>query len=144
MDNIGYSQCIMGRPSSPRCLAVMVYLFNECITAANVISVTRAHFSPYSMPGTFLADNGPLYISPELFNFAKTQGFNLITRSLNYAELSVKLKLTLRRPRERLKKIKQPPHCSLGPQRHSVIWYDLLRRTKVCRQTKSTLPIYES
>ena len=36
-----------------------VDLINENITAANVISVTKAHFACYSVPDSFLSDNGP-------------------------------------------------------------------------------------
>lgn len=36
-----------------------VDLLNEDITAANVISVTKAHFARYGMPDTFLSRNGP-------------------------------------------------------------------------------------
>lgn len=36
-----------------------VDLINENITAANVISVTKAHFACYSVPDRFLSDNGP-------------------------------------------------------------------------------------
>ena len=36
-----------------------VHLLNEDITAANVISVTKAHFARYGIPDTFLSDNGP-------------------------------------------------------------------------------------
>ena len=36
-----------------------VDLLNEEITAANVISVTKAHFARYGLPDTFLPDNGP-------------------------------------------------------------------------------------
>ena len=37
----------------------LIDLLNEEITAANVISVTKAHFAGYGLPDTFLPDNGP-------------------------------------------------------------------------------------
>ena len=76
-----------------------VDLLNEDISAANVISVTKAHFARYGIPDTFLSDNGPQYASQEFSNFAKTYGFKLTTRSPIMLELPVKLKLPLRRPR---------------------------------------------
>ena len=42
----------------------------EDITAANVISVTKAHFARYGVPHKFSSDNGPQYISQESVNFA--------------------------------------------------------------------------
>ena len=36
-----------------------VDLLNEDINAANIISVTKAHFARYGIPDTFLSDNGP-------------------------------------------------------------------------------------
>ena len=64
-----------------------VDLLNEDITAANVISVTKAHFARYGniwytgIPDTFLSDSGPQYSSQEFFKFAKTYGFKLTIRS---------------------------------------------------------------
>ena len=54
---------------------------NEDITAANVISVTNAHFARYGIADIFLSDNRPQYTSQEFSNFAKTYGFKLTTRS---------------------------------------------------------------
>ena len=58
-----------------------VDLLDQDITAANVISVTKAHFARYGVPDKFLSDNGPQYISQEFVNFAKEYDFKLITRS---------------------------------------------------------------
>ena len=77
-----------------------VDLLNEDITAANVISVTKAHFARYGLPDTFLSDNGPLYTSQEFLQFAKTY---IVSSCLPgrriMLELPVKLKLQLGRPR---------------------------------------------
>ena len=60
-----------------------VDLLNEDITAANVISVTKAHFARYGniwytgIPDTFLSDSGPQYTSQEFLKFAKTYGFKV-------------------------------------------------------------------
>jgi len=40
-------------------------LLHVNITAAHVISVTRAHFAHYGVPDKFLSDNGPQYVSQE-------------------------------------------------------------------------------
>jgi len=52
------------------CLWFEVNLLNEDITAANVISVTKAHFARYGIPDTFLSDNGhQMDLSIPLRNF---------------------------------------------------------------------------
>lgn len=58
---------------------------NEDITAAHVISVTKAHFARYGVPDKFRSDNGSQYVSPEFANFGKAFDFQLITRSPYYA-----------------------------------------------------------
>ena len=63
-----------------------VDLLNDDITAANVISVTKAHFARYDIPEKCLSDNGPQYVSQESSNFAKAYGFQLVTRSPYYAK----------------------------------------------------------
>ena len=63
---------------------------NEDITAANVISVTKAHFARYGIPDIFLSDSGPQYTSQEFSNFAKTCDFTLITRSPYYVRAAGK------------------------------------------------------
>ena len=57
-----------------------VDLLNEDITAAHVISVTKAHFGRYGVLDKFLSDNGPQYVSQEFTNFAKAYDFQLITQ----------------------------------------------------------------
>ena len=42
-----------------------VHLLNEDITAANVISVKKAHFALYGIPDILLSDNGPQCTSQE-------------------------------------------------------------------------------
>ena len=81
-----------------------VDLLNEDITAANVISVTKAHFARYGLPGTFLSDNGPQYTSQEFLNFAKTYGFKLITRSPYYARATGKAEAAVKEAKKMLKK----------------------------------------
>ena len=44
-------------------------LLTEDVAAANVISVTKAHFARYGIPDTFLSDNGPQFTSQEFSNF---------------------------------------------------------------------------
>ena len=63
---------------------------NDEITAANVISVAKAHVARYGIPDTFLSDKGPQYTSQEFSNFAKTYGVKLITRSPYYARATGK------------------------------------------------------
>ncbi|KAK2564623.1 hypothetical protein P5673_012092 [Acropora cervicornis] len=57
------------------------HALNEDITAAHVISVTKAHFAHYGVPDKSRSDNGSQYVSPEFANFGKAYGFQLITRS---------------------------------------------------------------
>ena len=57
-----------------------VDLLNEDITAANVVSATKAH-CPLWYNRYILSDNRPQYTSQEFLNFAKTHGFKLTTRS---------------------------------------------------------------
>ena len=80
-------------------------LLNEDITAASVISVTKAHFARY---------HGPQYTSQEFSNFAKTYGFKLITRSPYYARATGKAEAAVKEAKKMLKKIR-PLHWSLGP-----------------------------
>ena len=91
-----------------------VDLLNEDITAANVISVTKAHFARYVIPDIFLSDNGPQYTAQEFSNFAKTYGFKLITRSPYYARATGKAEAAVKEDKKMLKKIR-PHHWSLGP-----------------------------
>lgn len=56
-----------------------VDLLNDDITAANVISVTKAHFTRYGVPNKFLTNNGSQYISQEFKNFARLMISLLIT-----------------------------------------------------------------
>ena len=81
-----------------------VDLLNEDITAANVISVTMAHFARYGVPERFLSDNGPQYTSQEFVNFAKAQNFKLITRSPYYARANGKAESAVKEAKKMLKK----------------------------------------
>ena len=65
-------------------------------TAANVISVTKAHFACYGTPDTFLSDNGAQYTSQDFLNFAKTYGLKLITWSPYYARATGKGKAAIK------------------------------------------------
>ena len=91
-----------------------VDLLNEDTTAANVVSVTKAHFARYGIPDAFLSDNGPQYISQEFSNFAKTYGFKLITRSPYYARATGEAEAAVKETKKILKKFR-PPYGSLGP-----------------------------
>ena len=91
-----------------------VDLLNEDITAANFISVTKAHFARYVIADIFLSDNGPQYTAQEFSNFAKTYGFKLITRSPFYARATGKAEAAVKEAKKMLKKIR-PLHWSLGP-----------------------------
>ena len=77
---------------------------NEDITAANVISVTKAQFACYGIPDTFLSDNGPQYTSQEFSNFAKTYGFKLTTQSPYYARATGKAEAAVKEAKKMLKK----------------------------------------
>ena len=117
---------------------------NEDITAANVISVTKAHFARYGIPDTFLSDNGSQYTSQEFLNFAKTYGFKLITRSPYYARATGKAEAAVKEAKKMLKKSDVLTglldHRNTPPQG---ITYSPAQRF-LCRRTKSNLPISES
>ena len=121
-----------------------VDLLNEDSTAANVISVTKTHFARYGIPDTFLSVNGPQYTSQEFFNFVKTYGFELITRSSYYTRGTGKAEAAVKEAKNMLKKSdlltglldqrNTPPHG---------MTYSPAQRF-LCRRTKSNLPISES
>ena len=117
---------------------------NEDITAANVISVTKAHFARYGIPDIFLSDNGPQYTSQEFSNFAKTYGFKLITRSPYYARATGKAEAAVKEAKKMLKKSDLCTglleHRNTLPQGMS---YSPAQRF-LCRRTKSNLPTSES
>ena len=117
---------------------------NEDITAANVISVTKAHFVRYGIPDTFLSDNGPQYTSLECLNFAKTYGFELITRSPYFARATGKAEASVKEAKKMLKKSDiltgLLDHRNTPPQGMT---YSPAQRF-LCRRTKSNLPISES
>ncbi|XP_015748528.1 PREDICTED: uncharacterized protein LOC107328301 [Acropora digitifera] len=121
-----------------------VDLLNEDITAANVISVIKAHFARYGIPEPFLSDNGPHYTSQEYLNFAKTYGFKLITRSPYYARATGKAEAAVKEAKKMLKKSDlvtglldhrntPPPGMTYSPAQRIL-----------CRRTKSNFPISES
>ena len=119
---------------------------NEDITAANVISVTKAHFARYGIPDTFLSDNRPQYSSQEFLNFAKTYSFKLITLLLYYARATGKAE-SLAAVKEAKKMLKKSDlltclldHRNTPPQGMT---YPPAQRF-LCRRTKSNLPISES
>ncbi|KAK2552841.1 Uncharacterized protein P5673_026010 [Acropora cervicornis] len=121
-----------------------VDLLNEDITAANVISVIKAHFARYGIPDPFLSDNGPQYTSQEYLNFAKTYGFKLITRSPYYARATGKAEAAVMEAKKMLKKSDLVTglldHRNTPPQGMT---YSPAQRI-LCRRTKSNLPISES
>ena len=78
-------------------------LLDQDITAANVISVTKAHVARYGVSGEFLSDNGPQYISQEFVNFAKEYDFKLITRSPYYARATGKAESCVKEAKKMLK-----------------------------------------
>jgi len=80
-----------------------VDLLNEDVNAANIISVTKAHFARCCIPDTFLSDNGPQYTSQEFFNFAKTYGFKLISWSPYYARATGKAEAAVKEAKKMLK-----------------------------------------
>ena len=81
-----------------------VDLINEDITAAHVISVTKAHFARYGVPDKFLSDKGPQYVSLEFANFAKAYDFQLITRSPHYARATGKAEPAVKEAKKKHKK----------------------------------------
>ena len=120
-----------------------VDLLNEDITAATVISVTKAHFARYGIPDIFLSDNGPQYTSQEFSNFAKTYGFKLITRSPYYARATGKAVAAVKEA----KMLKKSDLCTgLLDHRNTPpqgMTYSPAQRF-LCRRTKSNLPTSES
>ena len=121
-----------------------VDLLNEDITAANVISVTKAHFARYGIPDTFLSDNGPQYTSQEFSNFAKTYGFKLTSWSPYYARATSKAEAAVKEAKKMLKKSDLLTglldHRNTPPQGMT---YSPAQRF-LCRRTRSNLPISES
>lgn len=116
---------------------------NEDITAANVISVTKAHCARYGIPDTFLSDNGPQYTSQEFLNFAKTYGFKLITRSPYYARATSKAEAAVKEAKMFKKSdllTALLDHTNTPPQ--GMTYFPAQRF--LCRRTKSNLPISES
>ena len=88
---------------------------NEDITAANVISVTKAHFARYGIPDTFLSDNRPQYTSVAVEEAKKMlKKSDLLTGLLDHRN--------------------NPPQG---------MTYSTAQRF-LCRRTKSNLPISES
>ena len=65
-------------------------LLHVNITAAHVISVTRAHFARYGVPNKFLSDDGSQYVSQEFSSFVVAYDFQLITRSPFYVRATDK------------------------------------------------------
>ena len=114
---------------------------NEDITAANVISVTKAHFAHYGIPDTFLSDNGPQYTSQELSNFAKTYGFKLTTRSPYYARATGKAEAAFKEAKKMLKKsdllTDLLDHRNTPPQGMT---YSPAQRS-LCRRTKANIRV---
>ena len=121
-----------------------VDLLNNDITAANVISVTKAHFARYGVPDKFLSDNGPQYISQEFLSFAKAYDFKLITRSPYYARATGKAESAVKEAKKMLKKSNLLTglldHRNTPPQGMT---YSPAQRF-LCRRTKSVLPMSES
>ena len=87
------------------------------MTAANVISVTKAHFARYGVPDKFLSDNGLQYISQEFVNFAKEYDFKLITRSPFNAKATGKVESCVKKAKKMLKKVRSP-HRAIRPPEH--------------------------
>ena len=81
-----------------------VDLLNDDITAANVISVTKAHFARYGTPEKCLSDNGPQYVSQEFSNFTKAYAFRLVTRSTYYAKATGKAESAVKEAKKMSKK----------------------------------------
>ena len=121
-----------------------VDLLNEDITAANVISVTKAHFARYGIPEKFLSDNGPQYVSQEFSNFAKAYGFQLVTLSPYYVKATGKAESAVKEAKKMLKK--SDLLSGLLDQRNTPpqgMTYSPAQRF-LCRRTKSILPVSES
>ena len=121
-----------------------VDLLNEDITAAHVISVTKAHFARYGVPDKFLSDNGPQYVSQEFVNFAKAYDFQLITRSPYYARGTGKAEAAVKEAKKMLKKSDLLTglleHRNTPPQGMTFC----PAQRFLCRRTKSSLPVSES
>ena len=121
-----------------------VDLLNDDISAANVISVTKAHFARYGISEKFLSDNGPQYVSQEFSNFAKAYGFQLVTRSPYYAKATGKAESAVKEDEKMLKK--SDLLSGLLDQRNTPpqgMTYSPAQRF-LCRRTKPILPVSES
>ena len=115
-----------------------VDLLDQDITAANVISVTKAHFARYGVPDKFLSDNGPQYISQEFVNFAKAYDFKLITRSPYYVRATGKAESCVKEAKKKSDLLTGLlDHRNTPPQGMT---YSPAQRF-LCRRTKSTLPM---
>ena len=122
-----------------------VYLLNEDITAASVVSVTKAHFAHYGAPDKFLTDNGPQYISQEFLNFAlRPYDFTLLSWSPYYARATGKAKSAVKEAKKMLKKSDLLTglldHRNTPPQGMT---YSPAQRF-LCRRTKSMLLMSDS
>ena len=116
-------------------------MLDQDITAANVISVTKAHFVRYGVPDKFLSDNGPQYISQEFVNFAKEYDFKLITRSPYYASATGKAESCVKEAEMTLKK--SDLLTGLLDHRNTPtqgMTYSPAQRF-LCQRAKSTLPM---
>ena len=113
-------------------------MLDQYITAANVISVTKAHFARYGVPDKFLSDNGPQYISQEFVNFAKEYDFKLITRSPYYVRATGKAESCVKEAKKKSDLLTGLlGHRNTPPQGMT---YSPAQRF-LCRRTKSTLPM---
>lgn len=117
-----------------------VHWLQPDITAANVISVTKAHLARYGFPDTFLTDNGPQYIAEEFKTFARECSVKLVTRSPYYARATGKAEAAVKEAKKMLKKSNLCQglleHRNTPPQgmTHSPA------QRFLCKRTKSTLP----
>ena len=120
-------------------------LLHVNITAAHVISVTRAHFARYGVPNKFLSDDGSQYVSQEFSSFAVAYDFQLITRSPFYVRATDKAN----QKQKKLKKMlqKSDPLNVLLEHRNTSLPQGMTyfpAQSFLCRRAKSILPVSES
>ena len=77
-------------------------------TASNVIEKTKGHFARFGIPEKVLTDNGPQYTSAEFKNFAKTWGFQHVTRSPYHEQATGKAESSVKIAKSFLKKANLP------------------------------------
>lgn len=110
-------------------------------TATKIIEKTMHHFARFGVPFRLLTDNGPQYISYEFKKFAKTWGFEHVTRSPYHEQATGKAESGVKIAKSFLKKaslVEALLDYRNTPQQG--LTYSPAQR-HLCRHTRSLLPV---